>query len=67
MTALLEESVGRKDMFNDFMDKGDVMREDCEGQPHKKSEVLAVSSRGDEPREFKNKKLDELFVLIIMY
>jgi hypothetical protein len=29
--------------------------------------VLAMSRRGSEPREFKNKKLNELMVLIFMY
>lgn len=53
-------------MLNNFMNIGHIMREDSEAETQKTIEVLTMSCRGNEPREFKNHKLYELMVLIIM-
>jgi hypothetical protein len=54
MTALLKESVGREDVFNNLMDIGNIEREDGQSEPHKVLKVLAMGRRGNEPREFKD-------------
>lgn len=51
---LLEKSVGREYMFNDFMYIGNIVGENGHNESDKASEILAMSCRGSEPRKFKN-------------
>lgn len=67
MTALLEDSVGRKYMFNNLMNIRNIVREGGEREPHEALEVLTVSCRGVEPREFKHQKIEQLNVFILVY
>lgn len=53
-------------MLNNFMNIGHIVGEDGKAETQKTIEVLTMSCRGNEPREFKYHKLDELMVLIIM-
>lgn len=53
-------------MCDNFMNVGNIVREYGQTEAHKAVEILAVSSRGSEPREFKNQELKELMVLIFM-
>lgn len=41
-------------MFNNFMNIGHIVGEYGQTEAHKAVEILAVSCRGSEPREFKN-------------
>lgn len=53
-------------MFDNFLDVRNIMREDGKAKTHKAVEILPVSTRGIEPREFKKQELKELMVLIFM-
>jgi len=67
MTTLLEDSVGRKYMFNNLMNIRNIVGKCGEREPHEALEVLAVSCRGVEPREFKHQKIEQLNVFILVY
>jgi hypothetical protein len=41
-------------MFNNFMNIGHIVRENGQAKADKAVEILAMSRRGNEPREFKN-------------
>ena len=62
--CLLEESLGWKNIINNLWNKGDIVREDGQYQAQEAVEVLAMNSRGSEPRKFKQKQLNELAIFI---
>lgn len=55
-----------EEVFDDFVDVRDVVGENGQAEAHEAVEVLTMSCRGSEPREFKKQELKELMVLIFM-
>jgi hypothetical protein len=66
ITTLLEESVGREDVFNDLLNIGQIVVEKSESVLREAAERHAMGSRGFEPREFKYKELKKLVVFIMI-
>lgn len=53
----LEQSDRGEYVLHYFLDVGNIMRENGKAETHEAVEVLPMSTRGVEPREFKKQKL----------